>query len=413
MSERIVIATADDHAYGQLQEMLGEAAGDAFAEDRCCSLSETVASVRRGGMDALLLDLDLPGSQGVATLQHMRSMDPMLPIILICSPAQQPLARQALGQSVQGYILKGNGIGYLLAQMLHDCIGQGLLRLELQRAQVSLDFVDDAVIGTDIRGGVDYINSAAEVMTGWQRKEAMGQPITQVMRLVEGSRDSSNPLGLVQQDSRPRGGRSKASMVRRDGARMDIEESVAPIHGGHGRISGAVVVFQDVTEARRMSYLAQHDALTRLPNRVLLNDRIAQAIGLAQRNGNSTALLFLDLDNFKRINDSLGHAGGDQLLREVAQRLSDSVRGSDTVSRNGGDEFVVLLAEARSLQDAGIAAQKILAALAEPYRIDQQDVQVTTSIGISVYPADAIDADTLMKNADTAMYCAKWVIALI
>lgn len=407
MSERIVIATADDHAYGQLQEMLGEAAGDAFAEDRCCSLSETVASVRRGGMDALLLDLDLPGSQGVATLQHMRSMDPMLPIILICSPAQQPLARQVLGQSVQGYILKGNGIGYLLAQMLHDCIGRGLLRLELQRAQVSLDFVDDAVIGTDIRGGVDYINSAAEVMTGWQREEAMGQPITQVMRLVEGSRDGSNPLGLAQQDNWPRGGRSKASMVRRDGARMDIEESVAPIHGGHGRISGAVVVFQDVTEARRMSYLAQHDALTRLPNRVLLNDRIAQAIGLAQRNGNSTALLFLDLDNFKRINDSLGHAGGDQLLREVAQRLSDSVRGSDTVSRNGGDEFVVLLAEARSLQDAGIAAQKILAALAEPYRIDQQDVQVTTSIGISVYPADAIDADTLMKNADTAMYCAK------
>src|SRR5690606_10613941 len=141
--------------------------------------------------------------------------------------------------------------------------------------------------------------------------------------------------------------------------------------------------------------------LTRLPNRVLLNDRIAQAIGMAQRNGNSTALLFLDLDNFKRINDSLGHAGGDQLLREVAQRLSDCVRGSDTVSRNGGDEFVVLLAEERSLQDAGIAAQKILAALAEPHRIDQQEVQVTTSIGISVYPADAKDADTLMKNADT------------
>ncbi|MCY1413352.1 putative signaling protein [compost metagenome] len=140
---------------------------------------------------------------------------------------------------------------------------------------------------------------------------------------------------------------------------------------------------------------------------MLLNDRIAQAIGMAQRNGNSTALLFLDLDNFKRINDSLGHAGGDPLLREVAQRLSDCVRGSDTVSRNGGDEFVVLLAEERSLQDAGIAAQKILAALAEPHRIDQQEVQVTTSIGISVYPADAKDADTLMKNADTAMYCAK------
>lgn len=407
MSERIVIATADDQAYGQLQEMLGEVAADAFAEDRCCSLSETVASMHRGAMDALLLDLDLPGSQGLETLQQLRGMDPMLPIILICSQAQQTLARQALGQSVQGYIFKGDGVGYLLAQMLHDSIGQGLLKLELQRAQVSLDSIDDAVIGMDMRGGVDYINSAAEVMTGWLREEAVGQPITRVMRLVEGTHDDASPLDLAQQERGAKGARCKASMVRRDGALMEIEESVAPIHGGHGRISGAVVVFQDVTEARRMSYLAQHDVLTRLPNRVLLNDRIAQAIGMAQRNGNSTALLFLDLDNFKRINDSLGHAGGDQLLREVAQRLSDCVRGSDTVSRNGGDEFVVLLAEERSLQDAGIAAQKILAALAEPHRIDQQEVQVTTSIGISVYPADAKDADTLMKNADTAMYCAK------
>lgn len=407
MSERIVIATADDQAYGQLQEMLGEVAADAFAEDRCCSLSETVASMHRGAMDALLLDLDLPGSQGLETLQQLRGMDPMLPIILICSQAQQTLARQALGQSVQGYIFKGDGVGYLLAQMLHDSIGQGLLKLELQRAQVSLNSIDDAVIGMDMRGGVDYINSAAEVMTGWLREEAVGQPITRVMRLVEGTHDDASPLDLAQQERGAKGARCKASMVRRDGALMEIEESVAPIHGGHGRISGAVVVFQDVTEARRMSYLAQHDVLTRLPNRVLLNDRIAQAIGMAQRNGKSTALLFLDLDNFKRINDSLGHAGGDQLLREVAQRLSDCVRGSDTVSRNGGDEFVVLLAEERSLQDAGIAAQKILAALAEPHRIDQQEVQVTTSIGISVYPADAKDADTLMKNADTAMYCAK------
>lgn len=159
--------------------------------------------------------------------------------------------------------------------------------------------------------------------------------------------------------------------------------------------------------AMRMAYLAQHDYLTRLPNRVLLNDRIAQAISLAERSGNAIALMFLDLDHFKFINDSLGHAAGDQLLQAVARRLSACVRSSDTVSRNGGDEFVVLLAEGRDMQDASVTAQKIIASLSAPYAIDQHELRMTCSIGISVYPADADSAQVLLKNADTAMYHAK------
>ena len=157
----------------------------------------------------------------------------------------------------------------------------------------------------------------------------------------------------------------------------------------------------------RMAHLAQHDPLTDLPNRILLNDRLAQAIALARRHGKQLALMFLDLDRFKHINDSLGHAVGDQLLQSVAQRLTAVVRSSDTVCRQGGDEFVILLADVEHAEDAALSAQKILAALTVPHRIDQLELHVTVSIGISIYPDDGQDADTLIKSADTAMYHAK------
>ncbi|HYD81717.1 MAG TPA: EAL domain-containing protein [Paucimonas sp.] len=156
-----------------------------------------------------------------------------------------------------------------------------------------------------------------------------------------------------------------------------------------------------------MMHLAQHDFLTNLPNRVLLQDRIAQAIALAKRHGTHLAVLFLDLDKFKHINDSLGHAIGDKLLQSVAARLTACVRTSDTVSRQGGDEFVILLAEDRRAEDAALTAEKVLAALASPHMIAGHELHASTSIGISVYPADGLDAEALIKNADTAMYHAK------
>lgn len=199
-------------------------------------------------------------------------------------------------------------------------------------------------------------------------------------------------------------------LIRRDGTEADIEDSAAPILDWNGKLMGAVIVFHDVTNARamtqKMAHLAQHDFLTNLPNRVLLNDRITQAITLAKRNGTQLAVLFLDLDKFKHINDSLGHETGDNLLQSVAQRLTRCVRSSDTVSRQGGDEFVILLAEGKN-EDATIIANKVLAELALPHSLPESELHVTTSIGISVYPGDGQDVETLIKNADTAMYHAK------
>ena len=204
---------------------------------------------------------------------------------------------------------------------------------------------------------------------------------------------------------------SNCILIRRDGFEIPIEDSVAPIHDREGQATGAVIVFRDVSAARamalQMAHSAEHDFLTGLPNRMLLNDRISQAIALAPRHMNKVAVLFLDLDGFKHINDSLGHPIGDKLLQSIAKRLVDCVRGSDTVSRQGGDEFVVLLSEVEQSEDAAITARRMLQAVAEAHSIDQHDLHVTTSIGVSVYPDDGLDAETLIKNADTAMYQAK------
>jgi diguanylate cyclase (GGDEF)-like protein len=172
-----------------------------------------------------------------------------------------------------------------------------------------------------------------------------------------------------------------------------------------------VIVFHDVSAARamslRMSYLAQHDFLTELPNRMLLNDRLTQAMASAHRHNTALAALFVDVDRFKHINDTRGHAVGDRLLKSIAQRLVACVRSSDTVSRYGGDEFVVLLPEVAHSQDAAVSAHKILASQSTPHRIERQELHVTVSVGIGVYPDDGMDAETLLKNADTALLNAK------
>jgi diguanylate cyclase (GGDEF)-like protein/PAS domain S-box-containing protein len=284
---------------------------------------------------------------------------------------------------------------------------------EQERARVTLNSIGDAVISTNVRSDVTYLNVAAESMTGWSREEAAGRPIEEVFRIIDTiTRETAqNPMALAIRENKTVGLTANCVLVRRDGVEVAIEDSAAPIHDRRGQVSGAVMVFRDVSMARamslRMSHLAQHDSLTDLPNRVLLNDRLTQAIAQARRNQKKLALLFLDVDRFKNINDSLGHDVGDHLLQTVAQRLLACVRSTDTVSRQGGDEFVILLSEVTHAQDAAISADKILLVLSTPYHNDQHELHLTVSIGIVTYPDDGIDAATLMKNADFAMYHAK------
>ena len=287
------------------------------------------------------------------------------------------------------------------------------LFVEKERAQVTLNSIGDAVICTDISGNITFLNTVAEKMTGWAWQEAWGRPMAEVFLILDAtSRETiPNPMQLAIGQDRIMSLPSNCMLIRRDGFEIPIEDSVAPIHDHQGHATGAVIVFRDVSATKAMALLmthsAQHDFLTGLPNRMLLSDRIKQAIIAAPRHKKKVVVLFLDLDGFKHINDSLGHQIGDKLLQSIAKRLSDCVRGSDTVSRQGGDEFVVLLSEVEQAEDAAITARRMLEAVAEAHPIDNHDLHVTTSIGVSVYPDDGLNPETLIKNADTAMYQAK------
>jgi diguanylate cyclase (GGDEF)-like protein/PAS domain S-box-containing protein len=282
-----------------------------------------------------------------------------------------------------------------------------------ERAEITLNSIGDAVISTDLSGHVIYFNTAAERMTGWRLEEAAGQPLDHVLRIVDGvtRQASQNPMDLAIRLNETVGLTSNCVLIRRDGSECAIEDSAAPIHDRRGQVIGAVMVFHDVSAARatslQLSHLAAHDLLTDLPNRTLLNDRLSQAIASARRQRHRLAVLFLDLDRFKQINDTLGHEIGDGLLQSVAQRLVKSVRRSDTVSRQGGDEFVLVLSRVDAAEDAASSVQKLIKALAAPLDVDGHRLHVTASIGLSMYPDDGQDADTLIRNADLAMYRAK------
>jgi diguanylate cyclase (GGDEF)-like protein/PAS domain S-box-containing protein len=187
--------------------------------------------------------------------------------------------------------------------------------------------------------------------------------------------------------------------------------SFSPVRGPSGEVSAVVGFVRDITERKRaeeqLAYLANHDALTGLPNRMLFNDRVTLALARAQRNQQKLAVILLDLDYLKDVNDALGHSVGDKLLRAVGERLTSLLRRSDTVARMGGDEFMLVLPETARAEDAAKIASKILEAIRRPFTFDGHEIHVTTSIGIAMYPDDGEDADTLMRVADIAMYRAK------
>jgi diguanylate cyclase (GGDEF)-like protein/PAS domain S-box-containing protein len=201
------------------------------------------------------------------------------------------------------------------------------------------------------------------------------------------------------------------SIMTTEGHRKWLSTTKVPLRDNGGKIVGIVGICRDVTERKlaedQIHFLAHHDALTGLPNRVLLMDRIEQALLQAERNGTCVTVVFMDLDNFKLVNDSLGHSAGDMLLRTVAERMVKSLRTSDTVVRIGGDEFVILLPDQHSPSDAAGILEKMRAAIAQPIAIEGQLFRVTVSMGLATYPADGNDGETLLMNADTAMYQAK------
>jgi diguanylate cyclase (GGDEF)-like protein/PAS domain S-box-containing protein len=400
-----------------LREMLNDAGAFKTEMTQAESMREAEKHLLERLFDIVLIDLGLPDAQGLEAVRRARAAAPRVPLVVLTGRDDELLAAQALQEGAQDYLIKGQietrGLLRALRYAIERKGMEEALFVVKERAQVTLNCIGDAVVCTDISGKITFLNLVAEKMTGWPWAEAMGRPMAEVFQILDAvSRETSpNPMDEAVEQNRTVHLPSNCVLIRRDGFETPIEDSVAPIHDREGKATGAVIVFRDVSVARamaeQMTHSAQHDFLTGLPNRMLLNDRVNQAINLAARHSKKVAVLFLDLDGFKHINDSLGHPIGDKLLQSVAKRLVSCVRSSDTVSRQGGDEFVVLLSEMAQQEDAAISAIRILEAVAQAHSIDQHDLHLTTSIGVSVCPDDGQDAETLIKNADTAMYQAK------
>ncbi|MBI3445202.1 MAG: diguanylate cyclase [Magnetospirillum sp.] len=283
------------------------------------------------------------------------------------------------------------------------------LREREERLQGVLSSVAEGIITVDERGIIESANPAVDRMFGHAKGKLVGQHISTLMG-AEMREQHNDMFARYLAGASKLMGRSVESIgYRADGSSFPMEISVSELRYGKGRLFTGVL--RDISERKesedRIKRLAHHDTLTGLPNRNLLNDRISHALARVRRHGGRMALLYVDLDKFKPINDTLGHEAGDAVLREVALRLNHCIRSSDTVSRVGGDEFVVVVEEIGRPGEAAMVARKIIDTLATPIYYHEHACQVGASIGIAVFPDDGNTMDEVCKAADVAMYRVK------
>jgi len=281
-----------------------------------------------------------------------------------------------------------------------------------------------SIIATDPAGTVTAMNPAAEELTFYRKHELIGQHSMLLLhdaaemsaRAVQLSKDLNRPVeaGFNSLIARPKQGQTDEhewTYVRKDGSRIWVNLAMTALKTQGDKLAGYLGVAFDITERKKLTeyvnHLAHHDQLTGLPNRVLLDDRMHQAIQRAKRNRHKVAVLMVDVDYFKRINDSLGHSAGDSLLDAIAKKLCSAVRQTDTVARMGGDEFVIVMPEFRDEKDAERCAEAIIQKVSTPTMLGNREVNVTVSVGLCIFPDCAHDADSLLKNADAALYEAK------
>ncbi|VUD42197.1 Cyclic di-GMP phosphodiesterase Gmr [Thalassocella blandensis] len=366
--------------------MLGKSLSEIFNKNLSCLLKERVSEVLDGGSPCF--EVELPHSFGIVrhclvSLTHRRALN-----------------------GKDGFLM-------LITDITERRHAEIALQDEKEKIRVMLHSIGDAVIATDAAGVIEYVNPIAEDLTGWLASEAVGRPIEEVMLLREGNQDCSlqNPIRFALKDDRRVGMAMNSILKCRDGKDFHVEDSASPIKNSFGQTTGAIIVFHDVSEARamamKMSHLANHDPLTNLPNRMLLQDRTEQAIKKSNRNNSLVGLMLIDIDNFKTINDALGHSVGDELLINLSKRIESCVFSGETVSRQGGDEFTVLVPDVESAEGISKLANDILDAISEPFLNKGKNISVNASVGISLYPSDSASSEDLYRHADAAMYAAK------
>lgn len=404
------------------------------------SLAQATRQMRQGGRDAIIVEgpegghgilterdvVRLIGSGGQAsTIGELA----VFPLISIPAGASLYQARKKFHEHNIRHLGVGDDDDGLLglisfADILANIEGQYVRELQealkerderlaistkhLRLAAKAFESTFEAIFVTNAERLIESVNPAFTKITGYQAHEVIGKNPS---ILASGKHDSAFYGGMYRSLAVAGHWEGEVWNRRRDGEIYAQWITINAVRNEAGELSNYVAVFSDITNRKaaeeKLSFLVQHDALTSLPNRVLLEDRLSRAVSHARRNRRKLAVLFLDLVDFKKVNDSIGHQAGDQMLKLVAQRLSACVRAEDTVARLGGDEFVVLLEEIGDQDNVSLVAAKILESLSRPAVLEGQEVSIGSSIGISFYPADGEEPDELVRHADVAMYQAK------
>lgn len=402
--------------------------------------------------DVILLDLTLPDSTGLASLSPLSKQAPSLPIVVLTNRDDDELATQAVRGGAQDYLVKRQVNTELLVRSLQYAIErkqaseelrqakeelevrvaertaelaatneqllqeirdrqrieQALLQ-EKELAQVTLHSIGDAVIATDAQGRIESINPVAESLTGWKAVTAKGRPLQEIFEICDQNTGDSteNPIANVYGSNRE----SQTLLKSRDGKKFLISHSAAPIYLANGQMRGTVLVARDMTHAyelaRELSWQASHDPLTGLANRREFERRLQEAVTDAKRSGKYHALCYLDLDQFKIVNDTCGHAAGDLLLRQVTALLQSRVRKTDVLARLGGDEFGLLLYQCSLEEGRGVATQLLDSIAAFRFVWEEKTFTIGVSIGVVAIDAKVASGAVVLSAADTAMYAAK------
>ena len=421
---RLLRDTLSEHGYKVRSATTGEMA---------------IRAAQSPATELILLDIKLPDLDGYEVCQRLKSDDRTADIPIIFLSALNATLNKVQGLAVGGvdYIAKPFQVEEVLARVethltirrLQKSLQEKNLQLEQEiaehqrlediifaekeLAQVTLQSIGDAVITTDAKGHIRYINPIAEYLTGWQAQEAEGLPLLTVFQIISEvtRKPAENPINQALLEERIVGLANHTILIARDGTEYAIEDSAAPIRDRLGNIIGAVLVFHDVTEARhlnrQLSWEASHDALTGLINRRGFEDKLVNAIASVQKYEQQHALCYLDLDQFKVVNDTVGHIAGDELLCQITALLQKGIRASDTLARLGGDEFGLLLSQCPLSQAAQIA--ETIKDLVHHFRFvwEGKTFMIGVSIGVVAIDQPSQSLMEVMGAADAACYAAK------
>ncbi len=392
-----------------------------FKLTEAASRNEFETRLAEGNYDLVLSDFNIMGFQGLQVLDMVKAKDPATPVVIVTGTGSEEVAVEAIKRGASDYLIKTAKHIQRLPHTVQEVMKQRRLEEEQKRAEAALreseeryrqivETAEEGVWLLDAEGNTRFVNRRMAEMLGYSIEELMNKPLFAFIN------EESKVIAKVKLASRRQGLRERYDLKfrRKDGADLWAIVATTPLYDKDSNYAGAFGMITDITERKkieeRLAYLAQYDTLTELPNRNLFHDRLSQAMARSSRNQQLLALMFLDLDGFKEVNDTFGHDMGDQVLKAAAQRLKACLRDVDTIARYGGDEFAIIVEginHAHYINNVQRVAQKLLSAFSSPLVLAERNLFIKASIGIVLYPLHVIEFEGLLKSADTAMYQAK------